>query len=264
MKSNGFQFAIVVLLMLSSSIYAQKITVGAKGGFSIPNLTGGGSENPLNTGYSSRFGPDGGIYGEYHLNGKFSISVGMEYCSQGGLKDKFQAYPTPAEMAPLFAPGTAPTYLYADFKSEAKLDYFLVPVLAKYCWKLDKKNHLHFYAAVGPFAGFLLNAHQVTSGSSLIYLDEQKTMPLPLPAQPFDADTDIKSDLYTFNTGVSGFVGFSYSFTQKHALFIEGGGNYGFIPIQKGIANGKNHTGAGVVTIGYAYTIQNHFRRRGM
>jgi hypothetical protein len=37
-------------------------------------------------------------------------------------------------------------------------------------------------------------------------------------------------------------------------VFIEGGGNYGFLTIQKDSANGKNNTGAGVVNLGYAYT----------
>jgi hypothetical protein len=257
MKKKALQLTIAILLSIVSNLYAQKITLGAKGGFSIPNLTGGSADNPLNSGYSSRLGADGGVYGEYHLNEKFSISVGLEYSSQGGLKDKFQAYPTPPAMAPLFAPAPAPTYLYANFKSEAKLDYLLIPVVAKYRWKLDNKNHLTFYAAAGPFAGFLLSAHQVTNGSSLIYMDEQKTMPLPVPAQSFDANTSIKSDLYTFNTGIDGFAGFLYNLTPKHALFIEGGGNLGIITIQKGSANGKNYAGAGVVTFGYAYTIKN-------
>jgi len=36
-------------------------------------------------------------------------------------------------------------------------------------------------------------------------------------------------------------------------LFLEGGGNYGFIPIQKDDANGNNNTGAGTVTAGYLF-----------
>jgi len=250
MKKYAVQLTLVVLVLLCSNIYAQKITIGAKGGFSIPNLTAGSSQNPLNSGYSSRLGADYGIYGEYHLSGLFSLSLGIEYSSQGGIKDKFQAFSTPPAMAALV---TAP-YVYADFKSEAKINYLLVPVLARFSWNFNKSGPVKLYAAVGPFAGFLLNAHQVTSGSSIIYMDETKTIPLTTEPQSFDNNNDIKSDLYTFNLGVDGFVGISYSLTPKHALFIEVGGNYGFLSIQKGTVNGKNFTGAGVATLGYAYS----------
>jgi hypothetical protein len=40
---------------------------------------------------------------------------------------------------------------------------------------------------------------------------------------------------------------------KKSYIFIEGGGNYGFLNIQKGTANGKNETGAGTVAVGYAF-----------
>ena len=73
--------------------------------------------------------------------------------------------------------------------------------------------------------------------------------------QPFNATTNIKNDLNSFNVGIEGFVGISYRVNKTSAVFIEGGGNYGFMPIQKGTANGKNNTGAGVVTVGYAYTL---------
>ena len=273
MKKNVVQLTLAVLILLCGNSYAQKITIGAKGGLSIPNLTGGGSVTPLSSGYSSRMGADGGIYAEYHVTKPFSVSVGLEYSSQGGQKDKFQAYTTPPQIAPLFAPYPAPTYLYADFKSVAKLDYLLIPILARYTWKINKKSPFRIYAAFGPFAGFLLNAHQITSGSSQISMmnpDGKTYTQLVIPpattpqSVPFDANTSIKDSLNTFNAGICGFVGISYRINKNHSVFIEGGGNYGFLSIQKGSANGKNNTGAGVVTIGYAYTLQSKYRRRGM
>ena len=127
---------------------------------------------------------------------------------------------------------------------------------------MSKKSPVKIYMALGPFVGYLINAKQVTSGSSLYYLDAEKKIALPLPEQSFDAVTGIKSDLNKLNAGINGFVGISYSFDKKNALFIEGGGNYGFIPIQKGTVNGKNNTGAGVITLGYAYTFQKKYRAR--
>lgn len=253
MRNHLFLTILTSLLILGAQTFAQKITIGAKGGFSIPNLTGGSTDNPLNTGYSSRLANDGGVYGEYHVNKKFAVSVGLEYSSQGGLKNGLQAFPNPM---------TIPTYLYANFKNEAKLNYLLVPFLAKYSWRINKKSPVRLYAALGPFAGLLLNAKQITNGTSATFLNSDGTDQI-FPPQPFNASTSIKNQLYTFNAGIEGFAGISYSFDKSHTLFIEGGGNYGFLSIQKGSANGKNYTGAGVLNFGYAYTLQNKYDQRG-
>ena len=249
MKKNALLLTLAVLFILISNLYSQQITIGAKGGLSIPNLTGGSSQNPLSEGWASRMGADGGIYGEYHVTKPFSISVGLEYSSQGGQKSGLQAFPN------LQPP---PTYLYADFKNNAKDDYLLFPVLAKYTWKISKKSPFKIYASFGPFAGILLDAKQVTSGSSTLSMlnpDNKTYTQITSTQQPFNATTNIKNDLNSFNVGIEGFVGISYRLNKKSTVFIEGGGNYGFMSIQKGTANGKNYTGAGVVTIGYAYTI---------
>lgn len=252
MKKATF-FLVLIFISVCNNLSAQRqITLGIKGGFSIPNLTGGSSDNPLNTGYSSRLGADYGVYGEYHLCSRYSVSLGVEYASQGGKKDKMQAFSVPDEMLPMLPPNT--NYLYADYKSEAKIDYLILPILARSNWSLSKSIPVKIYAAVGPFVGFLLRARQVTSGSSIIYLDQGRVTPVTDQPQSFDNTTDIKDQLRTLNFGVDGFVGISYSFLSRNTLFVEGGGNYGFISIQKGTINGKNYTGAGVVTLGYAYT----------
>ncbi|ACU58881.1 hypothetical protein [Chitinophaga pinensis] len=48
-----------------------------------------------------------------------------------------------------------------------------------------------------------------------------------------------------FNADISGHVG-----VAKGSVFIEGGGNYGFIDIRKDRKNGANKTGAAVVVVG--------------
>ena len=252
MKTFTISMVMVALLGIFNNLHSQELTLGVKGGLSIPNLTGGGTENPLNAGYSSRLGANYGVYGEYHLSDMFSITLGVEYSSQGGKKNKFQALAVPAEMVSLLPPNTP--YLYADYNSEAILDYLLVPVMGRFSRKLTATSPIKVYAAVGPFAGFLLKAHQVTSGSSIMYMDAGGTMPVTVQPQSFDSDTNIKDQLRTFNTGVIGFIGIAYQISSNNSIFIEGGGNYGFISIQKGTANGNNYTGAGVVTVGYAYS----------
>ena len=42
--------------------------------------------------------------------------------------------------------------------------------------------------------------------------------------------------------------------SKRAIFFIEGGGNYGFLNIQKGTDNGKNQIGAATVALGYGYT----------
>ncbi|BAU55066.1 porin family protein [Mucilaginibacter gotjawali] len=234
------------------TVDAQTFTLGLRGGISIPNLTAGSNNrNPLNTGYSSRLGPDFGLFGEFRLSKLFSIQPMLEYSSQGGKKNGLQAITTPDELAQMFQPGPAPAYLYANYKSEAKLNYLLIPVLAKFGWNFNK-SPVRFYADAGPFAGFLLSAHQVTSGQSEFYTDPAGTQPLPGGPQSFNANTDVKSSLHTFNVGLEANIGFNYQLGQS-SIFIEGGGNFGFMNIQKYAKDGKNNTGAAVATIGYSY-----------
>jgi hypothetical protein len=231
---------------------AQEIALGFRGGISIPNLSSSGSnQNPLNTGYSSRLGPEFGLFSEFKISKLFSIETMVEYSSQGGKKDGLQAFPTPPELAPEFAPNPAPTYLYANFNSDAKINYLMIPILAKFGHHF-KNSPWKIYIDAGPFVGFLLSAKQVTTGSSQIYLDPAGQEPLPGGAQSFNNTQDIKSQLHNANFGVEGNLGINYRFGANN-IFFEVGGNYGFINIQKGTANGQNNTGAATAVLGYSF-----------
>ncbi|NIG54203.1 porin family protein [Chitinophaga sp. Cy-1792] len=265
MKLQRIPLMLATALLLGVGAKAQQIDLGARAGISIPKLSAGGSStNPLNEGYSSRLGPDFAVFAEFHFSKLFSIQPMIEYSAQGGQKNGFQAFPTPDKVVPVFtAQGlTPPTYLYADFKSTAKINYLMVPILAKFGWNLGK-SPLRLYVDAGPFVGFLLSAKQEVRGTSVWYLDPGKTQPLILdPSHPttptpvnMDSDNDIKDQLNKVNFGISGNVGLAYLF-GKSKIFIEGGGNYGFLNIQKGEANGKNNIGAGTVALGYAYRIK--------
>jgi hypothetical protein len=252
MKKSNFYSLLAFLLFLNFTARAQNFALGIRGGLSIPNLTAGGSnQNPLNTGYSSRLGPDVAAFAEFKFSNLFSIQPMVQYSSQGGKKDGLQAFPIPGTASALFPPGQAPTYLYATFKSEAKLNYLMIPILAKFGWNF-KNSPLRFYADAGPFVGFLLNAHQVTTGESDFYLDQNGQQALPIGSQSLNNDQNIKSQLHTTNIGIEGNVGLNYKLGLSN-IFVEGGGNYGFLNIQKGTANGKNNTGAGLAAIGYSY-----------
>jgi hypothetical protein len=252
MNKPGIYFVFTIFLLAGLSTYGQDFFLGARGGVSIPNLTaGGGDQNPLNTGYSSRFGADAGLFAEFKISKLFSLEPMLEYSSQGGKKDGLQALTTPAAFAALFPAGQAPEYLYANYNSEAKLNYLLIPILAKFGWNL-KKSPWRIYVDAGPFLGILLSAKQVTSGESELYTDPQGQQPLPAGQQSFNSTDDIKSQLNTINFGISGNIGIKYRF-GKNGIFVEGGGNYGFLNIQKGSQNGKNNTGAATASIGYSH-----------
>ena len=247
------------------SAKSQNVSIGLRGGLTVPNLSAGSGAdvNPLNEGYSSREGLGFGLFAEFRMSKLFSIQPMLEYSQQGGKKNGFQALPTPSEVAPLFqaAGQPVPTYLYADYKSEAKLNYVMFPILAKFGWDLGSKSHWRVYADSGPYAGLLVSAHQVTSGTSSLYLDAQKKQPLvdpqtnqPLPPNNFNETTNIKDQLHKFNLGLEGNAGIAYRF-RKNSIFVEIGGDYGLLNIQKGTANGKNHSGAATMMLGYAYRL---------
>lgn len=238
----------------NNSFAQMQIDIGIKGGLSIPNLTSGNSNDPVSSGYSSRLVADAAIHAEFHIAHRFSIQPQLEYSSQGGKKNGTQAFTIPDEMLQQFPPGEAPAYLYATYKSEARMNYLMLPVLAKY--HFDLKKRWSAYVAAGPFASFLLNAKNITKGSSYIYLDNTKTQPVSSAPQSFNSKDNVISDLHRFNAGISGHVGLDYML-KKGSVFIEAGGNYGLIDIQKENANGKNKTGAAVINIGYQFILHN-------
>jgi hypothetical protein len=244
MKKLIFYSSLFVLSFLFINAQAQNVAIGVEGGISIPNLTAGSSgSTPLSTGYSSRLGPDFGINAEFKVSGLFSIQPQLEYSSQGGKKDGFQAFPNTQP---------PPTYLYATFNSEARMNYLMLPVLAKFGWDF-KGSPLRFFVDAGPFVSLLMSAHQVTSGTSEVYaiIDGQKEPASPGP-EPFGKTTDIKDQLHGTNYGIEGNVGLAYRF-KKSYLYIEAGGNYGFINIQTVAEDGSNNTGAATVVIGYSF-----------
>ncbi len=227
-----------------------RVDVGIKAGLSVPNLTSGDSGNPINSGYSSSTGPAAAVFAEFYLSERFSIQPELQYCAEGGKKNGEQAFTVPPEYAVFFPPGELPQYLYADYNSSARFNYLILPVLAKY--HFFGSSPWDLYVAGGPFVSMLLSAENKTTGTSNIYRDAGHQVMLA-PGISFDRTTDIKNDLHKVNAGVNAFVGIARHFGRSSVLF-EAGGNYGLINIQKGEINGKNKTGAFVLSLGYAYS----------
>jgi hypothetical protein len=264
-RKNWLILVFVFCGMLSTYAQSGKYYAGIKAGFGIPSLTTGANSTPLSEDYASRLGFYGGFAAEMQTSKRFGIRAEINYSSQGGKRDGMQALPLPAEMQQLWQmlPGfgvTADDYMYANIKSVAIINYLEIPVMAKYTISLSSK--INFYVQAGPYMGFLLNAKNETSGSSSIFVDKNGSIPIDailqqaqLPvigAESFDHSENITSDIHRFNIGGQGAVGFAL-LMDSGRFFIEGGGNYGFLPIQKDDVNGTNNTGAGTVTFGYLF-----------
>lgn len=246
---------ITALCCISFLLTAQKIQIGLNGGISIPNLQSHG-DNEISKGYASRLAATFGGFADFAITKKISLKAFINYAGQGGKRTGMQPVTdVPSELSQLLPPGTV---LYADFINEAVLNYLEIPLMAKIKWG-DK---LEYYLNAGPYIGFLVSARQKTSGSSQFFLDKEGTMPLsvmgqPLPAQSFDANTDVKKDIHSANFGITGGGGLGYSLNKTSEILLDVRGAYGFTDIQKDTeADGKSHTGGLFITLGYAYTIR--------
>lgn len=243
-KFIAFFLASSFILLCNVDSSAQvTISLGVKAGVSIPNLKSKG-DNPLDKGWASRSGPYGGLVADVHLSQNFAITAELNYASQGGKRSGAQAIPNPNN-PPI------PAYLYADFKNIAILNYAEVPVMATY--KFNSASKMHVIVQAGLYGGFLLRAKNVSSGESMIYLDEQLTIPVSA-SQSFDHTTNIKEDIKSFNYGIQGGAGVSFDMSSG-SLRILAGGNYGLTSIQKDTANGNDHTGALTVTVAYLFNL---------
>lgn len=255
--ATAFLFSVVGSIFPGlNTLNAQDFYLGAKGGWSLPELSGGNNE--ISRGWKSRSAFNFGVLATSELTKKFALQIEVNYASQGGRKNGIQ--PIPEGVAPGLPTGIA---FYADFKSVAILNYLEVPVLAKYL--LFQSHSQRFYIDAGPYFGYLLNARNKTSGTSSIFTDKGGTLLMipnpqnpdqyiPLPAQSFDANTNITSDINKFNFGINGGVGIGQNLGAGN-LFLDIKGYYGFLNIQKNPVNGKNNSGALVVSLGYAVKI---------
>lgn len=203
----------------------------------------------LLAGWSSRLGPYFGLVAEYGVNEKFFIQTELNYASQGGKKSGLQGISSKKYTA-FFPVGTPiPDYFFAVFDNEAILNYLELPILAKIEFPLNNKFGL--FVNGGPYFGYLISAKNISSGSSNVYYDEELTQPVIPASVVFDAKTDVKDDINSFNFGIQGGVGLSFTLNNESKLFITAGGNYGLKSIQKDEVNGKNNTGAATVILGY-------------
>jgi hypothetical protein len=153
-------------------------------------------------------------------------------------------------------------YVYADYDNVSRINYLQVPIMAKFNFALNQSGRLKFFAQAGPYVAFLVGAKQIIKTDDLkVYLDKEGQQQIPSEqVQPvlgssLDEKVDAKDELHKANVGVQGGIGLSLD-CGRGKFFVEGGGNYGFINIQKGDEHGKNNIGAATIAVGYAIKLQ--------
>jgi hypothetical protein len=286
-------FSVAVAVMGVMNAHAQRLDVGVKGGLTIPNLTSGGTNTPLSEDYSSIMTIGGGAFADFKITNTFSLQAGLEYSRQGGQKDGVQALPAASIYAgaatanPQFGAMQEylpADYIYADFKSKARFNYLMLPVQAKFGWNLSPQSPFRFYVSAGVFGSFLLSADRVSEGTfPPFYADDRKgalsawamaNYPalgmMPEQAQQMilgginqfanaqqkvDDTQDVTDDIRRGNFGFIGAVGLSYQVSPKSKIFVEAGGNYGLLKLQKEDLHGQNRIGAASVMLGYSFSL---------
>jgi len=327
---------VLALFSMTLAVAQGNVSIGVRGGATIPGFTGGQGD-PVSEGYSTALRMGAGIFAEFKISELFSIQPMLEYSQQGAKRNGMQAMVATAsnpQLAGAFqqvgenlsnqvnqafqgalgpmAPSVSvsvpvPDYLYANAKRDAKMDYLMLPVLAKFGWNLGKTSPWRIYVDAGPYIGLLLNAKNVVSINGSVSADKSGNQLVPasvitdaipsaiipsaiLPMIPSDmlsqitagatqasqslsdemasnlsGNQDIKDQLNKFNWGLEANVGLQYKINPRNKVFIEVGGNYGLMNIQKSTGtdangkkeylNGKNNIGAATAMIGYAYTL---------
>ena len=297
-----FLVGIFALFSMTYAVAQSNVTIGVRGGLTIPGLTGG-SGDPVSSNYSTAERLGAGIFVEFKINELFSIQPMLEYSQEGAKRNGMQALVATSsnpELAGAFsqvgeqmsaqmnqtfqqmfgpaAPSVsvsvpAPDYLYANAKRDAKMDYLMLPILAKFGWNFSKDSPWRVYVSAGPYIGLLLNAKNVVSINGSVYADKAKTPLIPtsvitdaipsailqmipesmLPtltsgvdqasqslsaemANNISGTQDIKDQLHTFNWGLEGNIGVQYQF-NRNRVFLEVGGNYGLMNIQLSTGN---------------------------
>jgi len=258
-------FLVALLFVLCFSVHAQEevnpdlnskhiLKIGVKGGLSLPSLSDN-SDNIYTENFKSFASFEGGFFINYGISKKLSLQIELNYAKKGGERTGIQPIPPSAiaanvtpEIAEQIPPGTV---FYADFKNRNELQYFEIPLLLKF--SINKKQW-DLFVNGGPYIGFLMKANQVTSGTSEIYFDEGREIPL-IPEASFDAETDVKDSLNDFNCGGILGLGVTRQIGLNSDLLFEIRGTYGFIPLQKDEKFGKSYVGSVLFSIGYIYNL---------
>lgn len=224
---NKIYYLFILTLFYFNPCKAQNASIGLFGGANARNISYGSNKfEHLN------LGADFGAFAEIMFSENFSLQPMVEYSAQGSKQGAFVSFSNYDN-----------NQLHNGVKF-GELNYFMIPVLAKFGFGFGEKSPLRLYTSFGPYAAYLLSADQV-----LVTSQGQKVS---------GTSSDVKSQLRNINTGFEANAGISYQY-KLSSIFIQAGGNYGLIKIQKNASNGSNYAGAAALTIGYTFWFDNNF-----
>ena len=89
--ATAFLFSLVGSIFPGlNTLNAQDFYLGAKGGWSLPELSGGNNE--ISRGWKSRSAFNFGVLATSELTKKFALQIEVNYASQGGRKNGIQPF----------------------------------------------------------------------------------------------------------------------------------------------------------------------------
>jgi len=263
-----------IALCFAISISAQSRKAGVRLGMGLPNLESI-DDNIFSSDFKSIAGFDGGVFLDYGLTENFSIKFELAFARRGGERNGVQPIPG-SLLDPALSLITMGQTVYAEFDNRAQFWYIELPVLAKYEWHLGERWGV--YVNGGFYVDFITRPRQKTSGTSQLYYDANRTLPVQIPVNPqdppenwilidlppqdFTTDSDINKNVANMDFGAMLGIGASYAIDAKNEILADIRGSYGFIPLQNDIeAYGTVHMGSLTFSLGYAYTFGNKSRK---
>jgi hypothetical protein len=233
----------------------------------MPSLATGSKSTPLNEDYALRLSYYGGFVLEVQSDKWLGFRTEINYSTQGGERNGMQALPLSNQLKAFWDLLTSKgikhdNYMYSSLVSKEIFNYIEVPLLAKATFGSGRR--FNFYLNSGPFIGVLLKATSIDEGTNRIFLDKEGIKPVDkylqsegmsvMGQQSFNSTTDITAKLNRVNIGWQGSIGFEV-ILKSGKIFMDIGGNYGFVPVQKDETNGSNTTDNAIVTVGYIHRL---------
>jgi Outer membrane protein beta-barrel domain len=253
MAKAYFLFWCLLLSICTLNAQLHYLSIGAKGGISIPGIQNN-SKNPILNGYQSKIIMQGGVVLQIPVNKNWSVVSGVDYMPIAATKDGDQIIPK-SIYASIFAPGSSvPDLLYSNFKSNININYLQVPIMAEY--NFNTNGAFSFFVQSGVFIGLALNGTVNTEGRNSIFYDEARTRPFISARINLTQQLSFLQFVRDVNFGVQGAVGVKYN-ANFGTAFFQISANSGLIPIQKSEADGNNKSGALIANVGYLFNLYN-------
>lgn len=249
-------------LLLQSTVSAQGF-IGFKTGVNLP-----GFPDPIvEEGYTTRLGAAMGLDFSYRFNEVIGVRAMLEYSEMDRQRNAFQGFHIPFYFRDFFTEVAGYDVAYADINATIKDKYLLLPVMLELGWNFNEKRtfngtreeYLRAYVSAGGFVGYFAESGQrIRALKSDVYADPDRNE-LIITREAAREKGFKRAKSYVTNNydrltyGVTGYIGFAYHFFYRNEVFIELGGNYGLVNLDKDELNGEIFTRSATVNIGYKW-----------